>query len=63
MVNGNLLIAKTLTYRLSIFVTMTILTYLWFGNFTSSLAFSILGFLIGTGWYFIHEYLWEKRKG
>ena len=41
MVNGNLLIAKTLTYRLSLFVAITLFTYLWFGNFKSSLTFFI----------------------
>lgn len=62
MVNGNLLIAKTFTYRISLFIAMTILTYLWFGNFTKSLAFSIVSFMIGTSWYFLHEYLWETRN-
>ena len=63
MVNSNLLIVKTCTYRISLFIFMTLFTYLWFGNFKSSLVFSILSFSIGTLWYLTHEYLWEKRNG
>ena len=60
MSNGKLIILKTATYRLTLFVVMTIFTYLWFGNFGSSLAFSTISFLMGTAWYWLHEHLWDQ---
>lgn len=60
--NDTKIILKTLTYRLFLFVIMTIITYLWFGNFTNSILFSIIAFIIGTSWYWIHEQLWNDNK-
>jgi uncharacterized membrane protein len=57
--NGKRII-KTIIYQFTVLVLVLALTYIWFGNFTNSLAFTIFSVSIGTIWYFIYEYLWDS---
>jgi len=56
------LLAKSLTWQASGFVSMMGISYLFSGSFSASMGIALTGMVSGFTCYFLHELAWTKVR-
>lgn len=55
----NLALKKAISYRIISFALALIFAYLWFGDLTKSITFTIISAFLSTVVYYFHEKWWD----